>query len=285
MRPWLDRILQDTGPLELYDAHTHVGQNDPDGYKQTPDAAARRARAGRRARRRLPDARAGRLPRGQRRRDRGRRRRARPARRVLPRQPARRRARRGASARSTRARAASSCTRAPSSSAWTSRPSPSSSRSRTSAALPVLIHAGRGIPALGRDHGPARRAQPGRAPDPRPRRDLRPRLAVARAARPPQRPDRHGVVEPGRPRGAVRARAAGERRVGERLALRPIPMFSAVMALRCALQAGVGPARCAASPARRSRACSTGTRPADLGPPPGPPTARSTCCSSAPSAT
>jgi uncharacterized protein len=37
MRPWLDRILQDTGPLELYDAHTHIGQNDPDGYKQTPD--------------------------------------------------------------------------------------------------------------------------------------------------------------------------------------------------------------------------------------------------------
>jgi len=37
MRPWLDRIVQDTGPLELYDAHTHIGGNDPDGYKQTPD--------------------------------------------------------------------------------------------------------------------------------------------------------------------------------------------------------------------------------------------------------
>jgi uncharacterized protein len=36
MRPWLDRIVQDTGPLDLYDAHTHVGQNDPDGYRQTP---------------------------------------------------------------------------------------------------------------------------------------------------------------------------------------------------------------------------------------------------------
>src|SRR3954452_1009758 len=36
MRPWLDRIVQDTGPLDLYDAHTHIGQNDPDGYKQTP---------------------------------------------------------------------------------------------------------------------------------------------------------------------------------------------------------------------------------------------------------
>jgi predicted TIM-barrel fold metal-dependent hydrolase len=35
LRPWLDRIVQDTGPLDLYDAHTHIGSNDPDGYKQT----------------------------------------------------------------------------------------------------------------------------------------------------------------------------------------------------------------------------------------------------------
>jgi uncharacterized protein len=37
MRPWLERIVDDTGPLELFDAHTHIGANDPDGYKQTPD--------------------------------------------------------------------------------------------------------------------------------------------------------------------------------------------------------------------------------------------------------
>jgi uncharacterized protein len=36
MRPWLERIVDDTGPLELYDAHTHIGANDPDGYRQTP---------------------------------------------------------------------------------------------------------------------------------------------------------------------------------------------------------------------------------------------------------
>jgi predicted TIM-barrel fold metal-dependent hydrolase len=35
MRPWLERIVQQTGPLELYDAHTHIGCNDPDGYTQT----------------------------------------------------------------------------------------------------------------------------------------------------------------------------------------------------------------------------------------------------------
>jgi uncharacterized protein len=37
MRPWLARIVQDTGPLELYDAHTHIGHNDPDGFRQTPE--------------------------------------------------------------------------------------------------------------------------------------------------------------------------------------------------------------------------------------------------------
>ena len=37
LRPWLDRIVRDTGPLDLYDAHTHIGANDPDGYKQTAD--------------------------------------------------------------------------------------------------------------------------------------------------------------------------------------------------------------------------------------------------------
>src|SRR5688500_3320895 len=36
-RPWLDCLLRSTGPLALYDAHTHIGQNDPDGFKQTAD--------------------------------------------------------------------------------------------------------------------------------------------------------------------------------------------------------------------------------------------------------
>jgi uncharacterized protein len=37
MRPWLERLFRDTGPLDLYDAHTHIGQNDPDGSTQTLD--------------------------------------------------------------------------------------------------------------------------------------------------------------------------------------------------------------------------------------------------------
>ena len=36
IRPWFDRIAADVGGLTLYDAHTHIGTNDPDGFKQTP---------------------------------------------------------------------------------------------------------------------------------------------------------------------------------------------------------------------------------------------------------
>jgi predicted TIM-barrel fold metal-dependent hydrolase len=51
LRPWLDALADSLGgPLALFDAHTHVGANDPDGYRQTPaeliahlDAAGARA--------------------------------------------------------------------------------------------------------------------------------------------------------------------------------------------------------------------------------------------------
>jgi predicted TIM-barrel fold metal-dependent hydrolase len=35
-RRWLDAIEGETGPLALFDTHTHFGRNDPDGYKQEP---------------------------------------------------------------------------------------------------------------------------------------------------------------------------------------------------------------------------------------------------------
>jgi len=35
-RRWLDAIERETGPLALFDAHTHFGRNDPDGFKQEP---------------------------------------------------------------------------------------------------------------------------------------------------------------------------------------------------------------------------------------------------------
>lgn len=35
LRPWLDVIEAEAGPLDLFDAHTHIGSNDPDGFRQT----------------------------------------------------------------------------------------------------------------------------------------------------------------------------------------------------------------------------------------------------------
>jgi predicted TIM-barrel fold metal-dependent hydrolase len=37
LRPWFDRLAEDVPGLALFDAHTHVGANDPDGFKQTID--------------------------------------------------------------------------------------------------------------------------------------------------------------------------------------------------------------------------------------------------------
>jgi predicted TIM-barrel fold metal-dependent hydrolase len=41
LRPYFDRLATDVGGLDLYDAHTHVGQNDPDGFTQTPEQLLR----------------------------------------------------------------------------------------------------------------------------------------------------------------------------------------------------------------------------------------------------
>jgi predicted TIM-barrel fold metal-dependent hydrolase len=35
--PWAEVVLDEVPGLELFDAHTHLGQNDPDGMKQRPD--------------------------------------------------------------------------------------------------------------------------------------------------------------------------------------------------------------------------------------------------------
>jgi predicted TIM-barrel fold metal-dependent hydrolase len=36
LRPYLEHELARRGPLELFDAHTHMGQNDPDGFCAEP---------------------------------------------------------------------------------------------------------------------------------------------------------------------------------------------------------------------------------------------------------
>ncbi|HYM59189.1 MAG TPA: amidohydrolase family protein [Solirubrobacteraceae bacterium] len=37
LRPWFDRLAADVPGLELFDAHTHLGSNDPDGFRQAPE--------------------------------------------------------------------------------------------------------------------------------------------------------------------------------------------------------------------------------------------------------
>ena len=152
-RPALDRgrAARRCPGVELFDAHTHLGQNDPDGMQ--PDARAScvdAARGGRRPRRvRVPDARARRLPAGQRRGARGRPRHRRAADPVLPRGPTRRAAAPRPSAASTPG--ARGIKLHPRAEEFTlDHPQV---RSLVALAherrLPVLIHAGRGIPALG----------------------------------------------------------------------------------------------------------------------------------------
>jgi hypothetical protein len=36
LRPWWDALAAEHGPLALFDIHTHIGSNDPDGFKQSP---------------------------------------------------------------------------------------------------------------------------------------------------------------------------------------------------------------------------------------------------------
>jgi predicted TIM-barrel fold metal-dependent hydrolase len=48
LRPWTEVVLAQVPGIEVFDVHTHVGQNDPDGMRQTPEeltAALERARA------------------------------------------------------------------------------------------------------------------------------------------------------------------------------------------------------------------------------------------------
>ena len=40
LRPWWDRFRADHGDLELFDAHTHIGAADPDGARQTPSSCS-----------------------------------------------------------------------------------------------------------------------------------------------------------------------------------------------------------------------------------------------------
>ena len=41
VRPYYDVLVEQVGELDLYDAHTHIGHNDPDGFSQTPEQLLR----------------------------------------------------------------------------------------------------------------------------------------------------------------------------------------------------------------------------------------------------
>ena len=180
--PWWEALVAARGPFELFDAHTHFGRNDPDGYKQEPAELLAGARPGAVARRRLPDARARRLPGGQRPRDRGRGRVRRPSSSPTAASTPTTAPWPRPSAPWTRAPAGSSSTRAPSASrSTTGRPRPRRDRRRAPAAGADPRRAGHpgARPPLAR----ARERVLRRPPDPRPRRGLRPRLALAGDAR------------------------------------------------------------------------------------------------------
>jgi predicted TIM-barrel fold metal-dependent hydrolase len=40
-RPFWDHLVGQHGPFDLFDIHTHIGSNDPDGFKQTPQELMR----------------------------------------------------------------------------------------------------------------------------------------------------------------------------------------------------------------------------------------------------
>ena len=144
--------------------------------------------------------------------------------------------------------------------------------------VPLIVHAGRGIPALGRHVVELCRQPPRGQRDPRPRRDLRPGLDLARRARAPQPLLRHLVVERRRPARADVAGAPGPGPAGLRRALRqPHDGRRPVPALRASGRPGRGGGegdrrRSDGTPAGAARSRSTWVRRATRRP-------AATCCS------
>ena len=137
--------------------------------------------------------------------------------------------------------------------------------------MPILIHAGRGIPALGRDTLELAQRYPGA------------RFILAHAAvsdlawlwradaRAPEPLHRHLVVEPGRLRRALQPGAARPDPLGERQPLRlAAPRGGLPAALRARWSGSRGDQIRSIAGEQIERILA-GEEPADLGPPPGPP--------------
>ena len=268
-RRWLEALERETGPLSLFDTHTHFGHNDPDGCRQEPqELLATIERAGARAvtfpmhepdgyppandeALALAEASGGRLV---------------PFCRVDPHDGALAEARRCLDARRSRDQAASP------------RRAVRHARARgrgagvtgKRAAGPGPDPCGPRHPRLGARHGPPGRAIPGRAPDPRPCGGQRHCLAVAADAGASEPAYRHFLVEPGRSDRALLPRAPRPDPLGERFAVRGA-LGAAPLHLRCALAAGLDSEAIASIAGGQIERILAGEEPADVGPPPGPP--------------
>ena len=71
LAPWFEHLVGSLDHVSLFDFHTHIGVNDPDGFKLSSDELIARLEGCRIARRGDADARARRIPGGQRRGDGG----------------------------------------------------------------------------------------------------------------------------------------------------------------------------------------------------------------------
>ena len=266
--PWVEALPD----VDFFDAHTHTGANDPDGYRDHGGGAARGARDRRRARRRVHDARARRLRRGERPRHR--------------RGGGRRTGSSSRSAASTRTRiAVAEAERCLARGARGIKLHPRAERftldhpevERLFALaderrLPILVHAGRGIPALGRHAYELTGQPPERAADPGPRRRLGPRLALAPRGRAAEPALRHLVVDVGRLPRAVLARAAGadpDRRATPRTAHRRVGADARHRDARSRPGSTATQLECVA--ARQTERLVAGDDLIDAGPAPGPP--------------
>ena len=287
LAPWLEQLDADAGGLALFDAHTHIGRNDPDGFKQTPEEllAASPAATPARSCSRCTSRTATRRPTTRPWRPRPRPRtawlafcRVEPATGTPPSpRPA---------AASTRAPAASSSTRGRRRSRWTSP------AVRDLIALAHERERARcsSTPAAGSRRS-ARTPSASRAEFP----DAQ--LILAHAAisdlawlwrelpNVPERLRGHVLVEPGRPDRAVHARAPGPGAVGERLPVRQPDRRRRADPADRAAQAGLPDEALRSVAGGQIARLVEGEAPLDLGPGPGIVKPRSTRCSSASSPT
>ena len=216
IRPWFESAVERVPGLSLFDAHAHIGSNDPDGLATVGARADRDDGSGRRSVGRHSPARARRLLRRERPRPRGVRTIGRAARRR--------------SAGSTRtAKAIGEARRCVEAGARGIKLHPRAERFELSdpelEGVFALAHERRlpvSDPRRSRDSDDrarcahARQAVPVGAVDPRPRSDLRSQLDLARGAASAQSVLRYGLVALDRPRRAVRADPAGSDPVRQR---------------------------------------------------------------------